>query len=339
MKKVLYVVPAPPPRIPGTDGLFTEIGYLRKSVDGNVISLSPVRSLPRFVPVRLYGIQHLKGMKKLTSGTDIIHVIFPYPADFWILRHYTRNVVYTITSGVDPDTLPASPLPYSFVVSSESEARILRSHGYRKVHVIPPGIEMTPFQDVPAPPEGDEFVILAGSAPWVKSQFASKGFDLLLDLLARVPRVRLICLFRGTLHREWCRRVGEAGLSDRVETVNEKADVARIMARCHAAIVLASRPDLVKSYPNSLMEALAAGRPVIVSRTVPISEFIGNTGSGTIVEDLSIGELTLAVSRLMNNYPDYREAVRNIPPSHLSSDRMAEEYRKLYGKVPDSPDE
>jgi hypothetical protein len=43
--RVLYISPSPPPKVQGTDGLFSEIGYLREFFGGDMIGISPARAL------------------------------------------------------------------------------------------------------------------------------------------------------------------------------------------------------------------------------------------------------------------------------------------------------
>ena len=235
--RILYFGPSPPPPVPGTDGLFTEIGYLRNSFDGDLRSLSPFRSLPRIVPVRLFGLQYVLELKKYEKGVDIIHIFFPYLVDFQILRYLSKPVIFTITSGVEYTHLPKSRPPCTVVVSSNEEADILTSWGMEEISIIRPGIDASLINTTPPPGENHDFVILMGSAPWVKSQFGTKGFDLMLEVLKKLPDVRLICLWRGKLYHEWYKKVTAAGLAGRVEIINEKADILGILSQCHAATV------------------------------------------------------------------------------------------------------
>ncbi len=328
--KILYISPSPPPLIPGTDGLFTEIGYLKESFLGKSIALSPFRSIPPIFPVNFYGIQHLPVIRKLDREVDLHHVFFPCLVNFRILRSLSKPVIFSLTSGVICENLPKSKVPYQLVVSSKQEADILRSMGYEQVRIIRPGINFSRIESTPYPGSDDEFVLLFGSAPWIKSQFASKGFDLVLEAMIHLPKLRLICLWRGTLYHEWYEQVRSAGLSDRVEIIREKGDISRILSRCHAAVVLASKADLVKSYPNSLMEALAAGKPVLISRAIPMSYYVEENGCGTVVENLATDDLISAISELKNHYSIFKSAAELVGRRDFSCERMVEEYRRTY---------
>lgn len=331
--RILYFVPAPPPPVPGTDGLFTEIGYLRNSFDGDLLSLSPFRSLPRIVPVRLFGIHHLFALKKYERDHDVTHIFFPYLVDFQILRYLSKPVIFTITSGVEYPHITKTRPHCTVVVSSSEEAGIVQSWGLEAVSIIRPGIDTTHINTTPPPKTDKDFVILMGSAPWIKSQFGKKGFDLILEVLAKLPDVRLVCLWRGRLYYEWLEKVRTAGLTDRVEIINEKADISGILSRCHAAMVLAEQADLVKSYPNSLMEALSAGRPVIVSRSIPMSSYVDSTGCGMVIEKFSMAEMVHAINEMRDHYTEFSNAAVLVGKRDFSHTRMINEYRKLYQEL------
>ncbi len=327
--RVLYISPSPPPRVQGTDGLFSEIGYLREFFGGEMISLSPARSLPPLIPVSLYGMHLIPALKRYESEIDVFHIFYPYLVNFRVLRYLSKPIVYTIATGMDANRSGPS---CALVVSSSQEADILRSRGFRSVHVVRPGIDHSQIR-VPPPSKPDhEFVLLAGSAPWTRRQFETKGFDLLLKVLTQLPQMRLICLWRGTLYREWSDRVRSFGLADRVEIIQEKADISGILSRCNAAIVLSATAGEIKSYPNSLMEALAVGRPVFVSRSIPMSYYVEDTGCGRVIEDLRLEELVNAISEIVDDYPNFTRAALQAGRG-LSATKMIDDYRRLYQSI------
>ena len=297
-----------------------------------MISLSPARSLPPLIPVSLYGMHQIPALKRYNRNVDIFHLFFPYLVNFRVLRYISKPIIYTIISGIDAKCLQRSAPHCTLVVSSLHEADILRSRGFPHVHVIRPGIDLSQIQVTPPPDLDSEFVLLAGSAPWTRRQFDTKGFDLLLKVLTRLPRIKLICLWRGKLFREWSDRVKSLGLADRVEIIQEKADISVILSRCHAAVVLSATADQVKSYPNSLMEALAAGRPVLVSRSNPMSYYVEENSCGKVIEDLCLEELIAAIGEIMDEYSAFASAAL-LAGRGLSATRMIDDYRHLYQDV------
>ncbi|MCX6677061.1 MAG: glycosyltransferase family 4 protein [Methanothrix sp.] len=330
--RVLYISPTAPPSVQGTDGLFTEIGYLRDFFAGDMISLYPARSLPPLIPVSLLGIHQIPALKKYNRDVDIFHLFFPYPANFRVLRYISKPIIYTIISGMDAKIRPRSMPPCTLVVSSWHEAEILRARGFPKVHVVRPGIDLSRIQVTKPPQLDSEFVLLAGSAPWTRGQFDTKGFNLLLKALTRLPQIRLICLWRGKLFREWSDRVQSFGLADRMEIIQEKVEISGVLSRCHAAVVLSAAADQVKSYPNSLMEALAAGRPVLISRSNPMSYYVEDNGCGKVIEDLCLEELINAIREIMDEYSAFKRAALQAGRG-LSATQMIDDYRKIYQNV------
>lgn len=294
-----------------------------------MISLSPARSLPPLIPVSLYGMHLIPALKKYEREVDVFHIFYPYMVNFRVLRYLSKPIVYTIATGMDAKR---SGPPCALVVSSLQEADILRSRGFQSVHVVRPGIDRSQLQVVPPSKPDREFVLLAGSAPWTKRQFETKGFDLLLKVLAQIPQTRLICLWRGTLYREWFNRVQSFGLADRVETIQDKADISGVLSRCHAAIVLSETAGQIKSYPNSLMEALAAGRPALISRSIPMSYYVEDTGCGKVVEALCQEDLVNAIGEIMDDYSNFTRAALQAGRDLLAT-KMIDDYRRLYQSV------
>jgi len=50
--------------------------------------------------------------------------------------------------------------------------------------------------------------------------------------------------------------------------------VNKTLVSVHAAITLADREGIIKVYPHSLLDALAAGKPVLVSRAIPMADYV-----------------------------------------------------------------
>jgi glycosyltransferase involved in cell wall biosynthesis len=134
------------------------------------------------------------------------------------------------------------------------------------------------------------------------------------------------------MYHEWFDRVKSSGLANRVEIIQEKADISGILSRCHAAVVLSATSDQVKSYPNSLMESLAAGRPVLVSRSNPMSYYVEDNGCGKVIEDLCLEDLIDAIREIMDEYSTYTRAAL-LAGRDLSATQMIDDYRNLYQKV------
>ncbi len=168
------------------------------------------------------------------------------------------------------------------------------------------------------------------SAPWVENQFDLKGVDALLDAAVRLPKLRLILLWRGLLLKELLQRVERRGIRDRVEIVTERADINAYLRRAHATVLPAKRSDIVKSYPHSLLESLVAGKPVILSDALPMADYVRQHECGIVVEEVSEQTLIQAIEDLRARYGAFAQRARATDAHMFSLEAMIESYREIY---------
>jgi len=171
------------------------------------------------------------------------------------------------------------------------------------------------------------------SAPWTRAQFESKGVDALLEAARRMPDLRLTFLWRGILLKDMLRRVRRSGFEDRVSVINEYVDINSVLAGVHATVNLASDPGIVKAQPHSLLESLAAGRPVLVSRAIPISTYVEETDVGTVIEDLSPEAILRAIESLRNHYEASQRAAVSHGRTDFSLESMLGSFADVYETV------
>jgi len=122
---------------------------------------------------------------------------------------------------------------------------------------------------------------------------------------------------------------GHARPHPRVLMLGRRTDVSHLYAAADAFIF----PTLYDPFPNAVIEAMASGLPVIVSRVAGVSEII--TDDSIVLEDpLNLDEVTAAVKKLED--PSVRkemgEAARRKALDHPLS-RGYDEYLKLYDEV------
>jgi glycosyltransferase involved in cell wall biosynthesis len=148
-----------------------------------------------------------------------------------------------------------------------------------------------------------------------------------------MPDLRLILLWRGRHHEALRQRVEVRGIGGRVEIVNRRVAVADYLRRVHATVLLAKRSDLVKAYPHSLLESLAAGKPALLSAAIPMADFVQETRTGIVLPDVTCGHLIEAIGRSRENYGARSGQAAALPPTIFSPDTMLGEYRRLYQRL------
>lgn len=142
----------------------------------------------------------------------------------------------------------------------------------------------------------------------------SRGFPFLVDACAR--------LFKSGVDAE-CRIVGagklravteawiaEHGLTDRVKLLGlqPQHEVARLMGECDIFVLpsIIALDGQMDGIPLSLMEAMAAGKPVIASGISGIPELVKNNVNGILVDAAHPDRVAQAIRTLVND-PQLRE--------------------------------
>jgi glycosyltransferase involved in cell wall biosynthesis len=306
---VLYHTTILPPKLPDAEALFQELRLLRAHFPGDVVYLNPNQTSPLYVPRFLFGYQALADLRRRERNIDLHHVYNPDPYAFPVLRHLRKPIVYSISGGVG-ERRPNIPFFNSLaavVVSDERSLHRLQGWGLKNCLLVRPGIDAARFTYTPLALERSMRLLIA-SAPWTVEQFASKGIDALLGAAQQTSDLHLTFLWRGVLGAEMEQRVRSLGLKERVCVIDKQVDVNQMLANVHAAIALATRPGIIRAYPHSLLDSLAAGKPVLVSRTIPMSDYVEKTGCGVVVERVTPAQILQAVEQVRNRYDDLQRA-------------------------------
>lgn len=330
---VLYLLTAPPPPIEGTDAVFQEVAALRAAFQGDTFNLFPFAHPSGRFPKWLYGLHAVGRLRAREGAHRLNHVYFAVPYVFPVLRALRNPLIYTVTASCYRYPRPRNLAPlralHRIVVSNDRDAAALQSWGLTNISIIRPGIDTTRLTARPQP-LGKEFMLLMASAPWVPRQFDLKGLDALLETAARLPFVRLILLWRGLLLAELKERIHRFGVAERVEIVDRKVDVNAYLARAHAAVLLAKEPDIVKACPHSLLEALAAGKPVITSERIPIADFVRQHQCGLTINEVSSAALAAAITNMRDNYRRLASNAERVGPPSFSLAVLIDQHRRLY---------
>jgi len=333
---ILYHLTSPWPRIPNTDAVFQEVDALRRRFGGDILQLYPLRRPSRIFPKQLYGIHQFRALRRLEETAALHHLyyatLYPFP---W-LYCLRRPLVYSVVTGLGvsfggrrPDWLKRVRM---VVTPNPRDESILKSLPGIRYRIIRPGIAVERFSHTPCAPDR-ELVLLVGSAPWIERQFREKGIDLLMDLAAGPIPLRLVFLWRGWLVDELKRRVARRGLGSRVEIINEWTDVNQVLGKVHATVVLADSEKLVKAYPHSLMESLAAGKPVLLSDCIPMADYVKSANCGEVASVLTCDAVQEALRRLMNNYAGYQAAALARGQADFALDSMLKAYGEVYDQA------
>jgi glycosyltransferase involved in cell wall biosynthesis len=329
---IQYLGTIPPPKIPGTEAIFQEIEMLVAAFGGQFINLYPFRRYVPGYPRVLYGAHCIRELRSRDRAADLHHVFMHHLYRLPALEVLKKPIVCELVTPVNPRRRLPAGQSLHVVVNNRRDKGLLEARGLEHVHSVPPGIDTSRIPDS-GPPAGEEFVLFCGSAPWVPAHFRAKGFDLVLDAVRRTPGLRLVCLWRGVLYPEFIERVRRAGVAGRVEVVNRHADLASVLPRVHAAVLLAESPGVVNAYPRSLIEALVAGKPVITSSIIPLADYVREKECGCVAEVFSSGDLLRCVEAVRDGYDRLAQNARMHARGDFSKEAMIEGYRRVYSRL------
>lgn len=160
--------------------------------------------------------------------------------------------------------------------------------------------------------DSDYLLLFAGTG------FRRKGLDYAIAAVDRVPGARLAVAGEGRARRH-----------PRVLHLGRRSDVAHLYAAADALLL----PTLYDPFPNTALEAMASGIPVVVSRAAGVSELI--EGDSIVVEEpWNVDELEAAVRRLED--PAVRrpmgEAARRKALEH-PVERVVDQTLRVYEEV------
>lgn len=225
----------------------------------------------------------------------------------------------------------------ALVVETELEARLVAEFAPRdRIRVIPPGVDLdewrSPDADVPPPGLPERYVVYAGRIA------SNKGLETLLRAVAhldRGARPHVVLVGKDWGERARLEEVARAlGIEDRVVWVGHLADrgAYRAVLRGAQAFVL---PSEWEAYGLVLLEAMAAGVPIIASSAGGIPEVLDRGRAGRLVAYGAVVELAEAIADLLEDEEAARALVvdgRNRVAG-LDWNACAERHRALYAEL------
>jgi glycosyltransferase involved in cell wall biosynthesis len=130
-----------------------------------------------------------------------------------------------------------------------------------------------------------------------------KGFRYLIEAAARVSGVRVVIAGEGDLRAELESLALASRAPVRFAGALDRDAMAAALQAADAVVVpsVVDRAGNVDGLPNTLLEALAAGRPVIASRVAGIPDVVKDGEHGLLVEAKDVNGLASALMRLRDD--------------------------------------
>lgn len=114
---------------------------------------------------------------------------------------------------------------------------------------------------------------------------AQKRLHLLLDAFAivrkRLPRTRLIIMGNGPEEGALRRRAERLDVGDAIEWRPPNLDIGPVLGRLHCFTI----PSAYEGLPNTALEAIGAGVPVVATRAGDLTDIVIDGRTGTLLDD------------------------------------------------------
>ena len=163
-----------------------------------------------------------------------------------------------------------------------------------------------------------------------------KGGEVLLRAAPRVlavhPKTTFVLVGEGPSRKQWETLATELGIRAHVLFAGVRDDMPSVYASLDMVVL----PSLIEAMPMCLLEAMAAGKPVIATRTGAIPQLIISEQNGLLVDPADGNGLGAAISRLLGD-PELAwrlgESGRTLVRRKFSAQAMAKHYLAQYRQV------
>jgi glycosyltransferase involved in cell wall biosynthesis len=195
--------------------------------------------------------------------------------------------------------------------------------------VIPNGIDLEKF----GLGDGEKIRMEFGLRGWVLLFIGRlvgvKGVETLLDAAGCIKdgaETRIVIVGDGPLMDALKLRAGK-----NIVFTGMRRDIPDFLAACDALIL----PSFHEGFPNVVLEAMAAGRPVIASRIMSMPDIVRDGKTGLLFEPGNSAELAEKISAMLENKKKMKEMGRAAlrASEKYSWNKLADEFENVYESV------
>jgi len=217
---------------------------------------------------------------------------------------------------------------HRIVANSQAAADRLRIEGVpqHKVRVIPNGIDAALFPVRRYSMRPRRITALACLRE-------EKRLDVLIAaaprIIARYPDVEIRIAGEGTCRDALMTQTRQLGIASRVTFLGHRDDVPEVLGMSDIFVL----PSRSEAFPNSVMEAMASGLPVVASAVGGIPELVADGRTGRLIPPGEPEALADAVIGLLDEperATEFGRAGRQKIEQTYSFDRMVAQFEGLY---------
>jgi glycosyltransferase involved in cell wall biosynthesis len=298
------------------------------------------KSITEFDLVTIHSLNLFPQLAAYTHAyrTGTPYIVTPHGAlDPWLRKNSPRRKAINNLLWQNNMLRRASALHFT----TQDEADLVKNIAPRVPrYIVPNGVRISDFQNLPDRRIfRDKFLAgFSGKVILFLSRIAKKkGIDLLLASFARAATTDdALLVIVGPddegLTPTLTQQAAELGISDRVRFLGPLYDEDHKAALASADIW--SLTSHTENFGNAVLEAMAAGLPVIISTAVNIAPEVNAAGAGCVTS-LNVGDISTQIDHLLTD-SDYRQSLGQRAVSFASRydwPRVASHLIEMYQAV------
>jgi len=263
---------------------------------------------------------------------DLSHVFGNLYGDYFVRNLKKKPILLTAVTIDRIHSIDEYEKLEKIVVESNKQKKMLVNAGLEKdkIELVYPGVDLNKFSY--SSPTENTFKVLFASSPLKEMYFRARGIDMILEAAQMLQEYEFVLLWRKRA-LVTIKRMIEAKKLKNVKLINEIiADMNNMYGNVHATVVPFTSEEFNKSCPNSIPESLAAGKPVIVSDKVGISDIIKKERCGVVFKPTP-SNLSEAIKKISKGYKKYQKNARKTAKKYFSKEKFLLEYEKIYDAV------
>lgn len=266
---------------------------------------------------------------------DLLHIFHGIDCYHYLKSRGNKPVILTAISIENILSMDHYKRVQKLVVECNRDREKLLANGFlsEQIEVIYPGTDLSLFNAMIPPPDG-RFKVLFASSPFSIEYMEPRGVRLLLEAAKIMIDVNFTLLWRKRgatlgLLNQWVKEMELENVTIIDEDIKQ---MNRMYSGNHVTIVPFTSVHNTKSCPNSAVESLATGRPVLVSDRVGIADLVQNETCGVVFPPDS-ASLVAAIEEIRLNYDCYRQNARASAEKYFNENAFIESYERLYEGV------
>lgn len=275
-------------------GKFHQPGFLKRLV--NYFNQADVLHLNLGNPVGYKSALLAARLSRTKRQVATIHLAGTYPQPESIKQVVSRKALKFFYKSID-----------SIITVSEANRKQLTNYFelFRdKIHVIHNGVQVDKYIMDENPEKSRillNFPIQKKLVVVVGRLHEQKGHSYLIHAARKIidtlPACHFVFVGDGELRDSLQKEIGQLGLNDYFTFSGFRTDIPRILN----AIDLFVLPSLDEGLPLVLLEAMAAGKPVIATNVGGVAELVQNNQTGIIIQPGRVDEIASAIINLLKS--------------------------------------